>query len=67
MDLSQYLPHITDERYSRMKDVLSKRSEYHTFVFENFYDPHNISAGLRSLEGLGFQTVHIISGKNAVE
>ena len=59
-----YLKYITDERYNKLKDVLSRRTRFFTFVFENFYDPHNISAGLRSIEGFGFQDVYIVKGQN---
>ncbi|TYB31446.1 MAG: RNA methyltransferase [Candidatus Mcinerneyibacterium aminivorans] len=67
MDFEKYSKYITDRRYSKLLNILNKRSDYFTFVFENFYDSHNICAGLRSIEGFGFQDVHVIEGKNKFE
>ncbi len=52
-------------RLERLRSVAAQRSRYFTFVFENFYDPHNVSAALRSIDGCGFQDIYIIMGKNS--
>lgn len=64
MELSGYYKHITEERLEKLRSVASQRTDYYTFVFDNFFDPHNISAGIRSIEALGFQDIHIITGIN---
>ena len=64
MKINRYLQYITPKRYRRLSHVASLRSRYFTFVFENFFDIHNISAGLRSIEAFGFQDVHIVEGVN---
>lgn len=64
MKINRYLQYITPKRYHRLSNVASRRSRYFTFVFENFFDIHNISAGLRSIEAFGFQDVHIVEGIN---
>ncbi len=64
MGLSEYFKHITSERLERLREAAANRSRYYTFVFDNFFDPHNISAGIRSIEAFGFQDVHIITGTN---
>ncbi len=67
MDFSKYSKYIKDRRYNRLLNVLKERTNYFTFVFENFYDSHNVCAGLRSIEGFGFQDVYIVEGKNKFE
>ncbi len=52
--------HITPERRDRMDRVLAGRTRNITLVLENLYDPHNISAVIRSAEALGIQDVHIV-------
>lgn len=55
--LSAYL---TPERRAKMDRVLERRVRAVTVVLENLYDPHNISAVLRSCEALGIQDVHVV-------
>ncbi len=60
---------ITPHKRDLIQQVLEKRSDYITFAFEQFYHEHNIHAAMRSIEGFGFQTVHIIdnSKKNEID
>src|SRR6056297_1848399 len=64
MDIEKYAKFLTDNRFSNFLEKVDERTRYHTFIFENFYDSHNICAGLRTIEGFGFQDVHIIENKN---
>lgn len=43
-----------------MKQIASLRTRKYTFVLEDFFDPHNISAVLRTCECFGIQEVHVI-------
>jgi len=54
------MPQITDKRLAKMNSVLDKRLNKLTIVLDNVFDPHNISAVLRSCEAFGIQDVHII-------
>lgn len=58
-------PHLTDERYERLKEVVAQRSRHITVALENIYQPHNASAVLRSCDCFGIQDVHIIQNSNA--
>lgn len=50
-----------------MQEVLQKRQFDITVVLENVWDPHNISAVLRSCDAVGIQEVYIISPKDKKE
>lgn len=52
--------YLTPERRAKMDRVLDGRVRAVTVVLENLYDPHNISAVLRSCEALGIQDVHVV-------
>jgi tRNA (guanosine-2'-O-)-methyltransferase len=43
-----------------MRQVAARRTRQYTFVLEDFNDPHNISAVLRTCECFGIQEVHVI-------
>ncbi len=51
---------ITPARRERMESVLAARVRSVAVVLENLYDPHNISAVLRTCEATGIQDVHIV-------
>lgn len=55
---------ISEERLSRIDEVLSARTQHITVVLEDLYQPHNASAVLRSCDGFGVQDVHIIENRN---
>ena len=59
--LSSYL---TEARRKRFSSVLEARMRWVTVVTEDLFDPHNISAVLRSCDGFGIQTAHIIEASN---
>jgi tRNA (guanosine-2'-O-)-methyltransferase len=54
---------MTPEREKRLKDVLDKRQNDLTIVLENVFDPHNISAVMRTCDAVGVQDVHVLNSK----
>lgn len=60
-DLINYLENfVLEERKQRISEVLMQRTRHITIVLEDLYQPHNISAVLRTADCLGLQDVHII-------
>ena len=57
-------PYLTDSRKQRFAEVLGQRTNWVTAVTEDLFDPHNISAVLRSCDGFGIQSAHIIEVNN---
>ncbi len=54
---------MTAERYKRLTSVLNKRQPDITVVLENVFDPHNISAVMRTCDAVGIQDVYILNNK----
>lgn len=54
---------MTPERQLRLESVLSKRQNDLTVVLENVFDPHNISAVMRSCDAVGVQEVYVLNTK----
>jgi tRNA (guanosine-2'-O-)-methyltransferase len=54
---------MTPERKERLLSVLSKRQNDITVVLENVFDPHNISAVMRTCDAVGIQDVFILNTK----
>ena len=54
---------MTPERYDRLTAVLNKRQPDLTVVLENVFDPHNISAVMRTCDAVGIQDVYILNDK----
>ncbi|HRN78893.1 MAG TPA: RNA methyltransferase [Ferruginibacter sp.] len=52
---------MTPERDKRLTDVLNKRQPDITVVLENVFDPHNISAVMRTCDAVGIQEVYILN------
>ncbi|HSQ42658.1 MAG TPA: RNA methyltransferase [Fibrobacteraceae bacterium] len=57
-------PRLTEHRKEWMERVLSNRTRHFTLVLEDLFDPHNISAVIRTAEVFGLQDVHIIEEIN---
>lgn len=55
---------ITDGKKARIEEVLSRRTNYLTFVLEDIFQPHNASATIRTGEILGLSDVHVIEKNN---
>ena len=56
---------MTPERKNRLVNVLKKRQTNITVVLENVFDPHNISAVLRSCDAIGIQDVYVLTTRIA--
>ena len=54
---------MTQERRQRIETVLSKRQNDLTVVLENVFDPHNISAVMRSCDAVGVQEIYVLNTK----
>ena len=52
---------MTNERQEKIKYVLSKRQNNITIVLENVFDPHNISAVMRTCDAVGIQEIYILN------
>ncbi len=54
---------MTSERFERLNQVLAKRQPDLTVVLENVFDPHNISAVMRTCDAVGVQEIFILNTK----
>lgn len=54
---------MTPERKEKLESVLSKRQNDITVVLENVFDPHNISAVMRTCDAVGVQDIYILNTK----
>jgi tRNA (guanosine-2'-O-)-methyltransferase len=54
---------MTPERKDKLMKVLSKRQPALTVVLENVFDPHNISAVMRTCDAVGIQDIYILNTK----
>ncbi|MDQ6756132.1 MAG: RNA methyltransferase [Bacteroidota bacterium] len=54
---------MTPERYTRLISVLNKRQPDLTIVLENVFDPHNVSAVMRTCDAVGIQDVYILNNR----
>lgn len=58
---------VTEQRWERFQQIIENRTRHLTVVIEDIYQPHNISAVLRSCECFGLQDIHIIDKNNFFE
>lgn len=54
---------MTPERHEKLTRVLSRRQPDLTVVLENVFDPHNISAVMRTCDAVGIQEIFILNTK----
>lgn len=52
---------MTPQRKERLLAALSKRQPELTVVMENVFDPHNISAVMRTCDAVGIQDIYILN------
>jgi tRNA (guanosine-2'-O-)-methyltransferase len=52
---------MTPERKQKLISVLSKRQNDITVVLENVFDPHNISAVMRTCDAVGVQDIYVLN------
>lgn len=52
---------MTPERNDRLTSVLNKRQPDLTILLENVFDPHNISAVMRTCDAVGIQDIYILN------
>lgn len=55
---------ISPQRFSKMQEVVEKRTRFVTVVLEDIYQSHNASAVLRTAECFGVQDVYVIENRN---
>ena len=54
---------MTSQRRERLLSVLRKRQPDLTVVLENVFDPHNISAVMRTCDAVGIQELYVLTNK----
>ncbi len=54
---------MTPERRKKLLSVLHKRQNNITVVLENVFDPHNISAVMRTCDAVGIQEMYILNSE----
>ena len=54
---------MTPQRQQRIRSVLAHRQNDLTVVLENVFDPHNISAVMRSCDAVGVQEIYVLNTK----
>ena len=54
------IPLISESRIARIDQVLDARLASLTAMVEDTYDPHNASAAIRTVEGLGLGEFHVV-------
>jgi tRNA (guanosine-2'-O-)-methyltransferase len=54
---------MTPRRQARIKAVLDHRQNDLAVVLENVFDPHNVSAVLRSCDAVGVQEVYVLNSR----
>lgn len=61
--MQETLTRMTPERHDKLLQVLSKRQPDLTVVLENVFDPHNISAVMRTCDAVGVQEIYILNNR----
>jgi tRNA (guanosine-2'-O-)-methyltransferase len=54
---------MTPQRYQRLTSVLRHRQPDLTVILENVFDPHNISAVMRTCDAVGIQDVYVLNNR----
>lgn len=56
---------MTPERFERLSFVLNHRQPDLTVILENVFDPHNISAVMRTCDAVGIQEIFVLNTRIA--
>ena len=64
-DLESLMARVTERRRELLTGVVNRRTRHFCMVLEDLFDPHNISAVIRTAEVFGLQDVHVIEEDNA--
>ena len=54
---------MTPQRYQRLTSVLHHRQPDLTVILENVFDPHNVSAVMRTCDAVGIQDVYVLNNR----
>jgi tRNA (guanosine-2'-O-)-methyltransferase len=54
---------MTPQRHHRLTTVLDHRQPDLTVVLENVFDPHNVSAVMRTCDAVGIQDIYILNNR----
>ncbi|HSN09304.1 MAG TPA: RNA methyltransferase [Hanamia sp.] len=54
---------MTPQRFNRLTSVLNRRQPDITVVLENVFDPHNVSAVMRTCDAVGIQDIYILNDR----
>ncbi|MEO5648831.1 MAG: RNA methyltransferase [Ginsengibacter sp.] len=54
---------MTPQRHKRLTSVLNHRQPDLTVVLENVFDPHNVSAVMRTCDAVGIQDIYILNNR----
>lgn len=54
---------MTPQRFDRLAEVLNHRQPDITLILENVFDPHNISAVMRTCDAVGIQEIFVLNTK----
>jgi tRNA (guanosine-2'-O-)-methyltransferase len=54
---------MTEQRFNRLTSVINHRKPDLTIVLENVFDPHNISAVMRTCDAVGVQDIYILNNR----
>ncbi|WP_416437592.1 TrmH family RNA methyltransferase [Phnomibacter sp. MR] len=57
--------HMTPDREAKLSAVLNKRQPDLTVVLENVFDPHNVSAVMRTCDCVGIQDIYVLNTRIA--
>ena len=52
---------MTPEREAKVRNVLNRRQSDFTVILENVFDPHNVSAVMRTCDAVGIQDVYVLN------
>lgn len=52
--------HLTERRLQRLRSTIKHHQQNLHLVLENVFDPHNVSAVLRTCDAVGVGTVHLV-------